>query len=73
MVDGGCVILLVWGLWWLGGCWPPGVHAVPHPSGVERGGTCVDVWDVQVCLVLTGHKTIVTNRDHKSDMTYTER
>jgi len=24
----------------------------PHPSGVEIGGTCADVWDVQVCVVM---------------------
>ena len=28
--------------------------AAPHPSGVEGGRTCADVWDVQVCVVLTG-------------------
>ena len=33
---------------------PRCVPAAPHPSRVEGGRTCVDVWDVQLCVVLTG-------------------
>ena len=33
---------------------PRCVPAAPHPSGVEGGRTCVDVWDVKVCVVVTG-------------------
>ena len=42
---------MVRGLWWLGGRLVPRcVPAAPHPSGVEGGRTCVDVWDVKVCV-----------------------